>query len=55
MDQHFLKKKSSIIKLITLNTNEQEAIRDIVADLVACVVGMSSKYQHVVSSLGSEE
>jgi len=51
----FSKKKSSIIKLITLNTNEQEAIRDMVADPVACVVGMSSKYQHVVSSLGSEE
>ena len=51
----FLKKKSSIIKPTTLNTNEQEAIRGMVADPVACVVSMPPKYQHVVSSLGSEE
>jgi len=47
--------KSSIIKLTTLNTNEQEAIGGMVADPVACVVSMPPKYQHVVSSLGSEE
>jgi len=51
----FFKKKSSIIKPTTLNTNKQETIRDIVADSAACVVGMPPKYQHVVSSLGSEE
>jgi len=47
--------KSSIIKPTTLNTNEQEAIRGAVADPAACVVSMPPKYQHVVSSLGSEE
>ena len=47
--------KSSIIKPTTLNTNEQEAIGGAVADPTACVVSMPSKYQHVVSSLGSEE
>jgi len=47
--------KSSIIKPTTLNTNEQEAIGGTVADPVACVVSMPPKYQHVVSSLGSEE
>ena len=52
-DFSFLKKKSSIIKPTTLN--EQEAIGGMVADPVAYVVSMPSKYQHVVSSLGSEE
>jgi len=47
--------KSSIIKLTTLNTNEQKAIRGVVANSVVYVVSMSPKYQHVVSSLGSEE
>jgi len=47
--------KSLIIKPTTLNTNEQEAIGDIVVDPVACVVSMPPKYQHVVSSLGNEE
>jgi len=47
--------KSSIIKPTTLNTNEQEAIGGAVVDPAACVVSMSPKYQHVVSSLGSEE
>ena len=47
--------KSSIIKPTTLNTNEQEAIGGAVADPAACVVSMPPKYQHVVSSLGSEE
>jgi len=51
----FFKKKSSIIKPTTLNTNEQEAIGGMVADPAACVVSMPPKYQHVVSSLGSEE
>ena len=51
----FFSFKSSIIKPTTLNTNEQEAIRGTVADPVACVVSMPPKYQHVVSSLGSEE
>ena len=46
---------SSIVKPTTLNTNEQEAIRGAVADPVACVVSMPPKYQHVVSSLSSEE
>jgi len=48
-------KKSPIIKPTTLNTNEQETIRDMVTDPAACVVSMPLKYQHVVSSLGSEE
>jgi len=52
-EDYFLKKKSSIIKPTTLN--EQEAIRGMVADPVACVVSMPPKYQHVVSSLGSKE
>ena len=52
---NFFSFKSSIIKPTTLNTNEQEAIRGTVADPVACVVSMPPKYQHVVSSLGSEE
>ena len=47
--------KSSIIKPTTLNTNEQEAIGGAVADPAACVVSIPPKYQHVVSSLGSEE
>jgi len=47
--------KSSIIKLTTLNTNKQKAIRGIVANSMVYVVSMSPKYQHVVSSLGSEE
>ena len=47
--------KPSIIKPTTLNTNEQEAIGSTVADPVACVVSIPPKYQHVVSSLGSEE
>ena len=47
--------KSSIIKPTTLNTNEQEAIGGTVTDPAACVVSMSPKYQHIVSSLGSEE
>jgi len=47
--------KSSIIKPTTLNTNEQETIGGAVADPAACVVSMPPKYQHVVSSLGSEE
>ena len=47
--------KSSIIKLATLNTNEQEAIGSIVADPTAYVISIPSKYQHVVSSLNSEE
>ena len=47
--------KSLIIKPTTLNTNEQEAIGGMVADPMACVVSMPLKYQHVVSSLGSEE
>jgi len=37
--------KSSIIKPTTLNTNEQEAIGNTVADPVACVVNMPFKYQ----------
>jgi len=51
----FFFSKSSIIKPTTLNTNKQEAIRGMVADPVAYVVSMPPKYQHVVSSLGSEE
>ena len=52
----FLKKKSSIvIKPTTQDTNEQEAIGGTVADPAACVVSMPPKYQHAVSSLGSEE
>jgi len=51
----FIYFKSSIIKPTTLNTNEQEAIGGAVADPVACVISMPPKYQHVVSSLGSEE
>jgi len=51
----FFLKKLSIIKPTTLNTNEQETIGNTVADPVACVVSMPSKYQHVVSNLGSEE
>ena len=47
--------KSLIIKPTTLNTNEQKAIGGMVADPIACVVSMPLKYQHVVSSLGSEE
>jgi len=47
--------KSSIIKPTTLNTNEQETIGGMVADPAVCVVSMPSKYQHVVSSLGSEK
>jgi len=47
--------KSSIIKPTTLNTNEQEAIGGMVADPAACVISIPPKYQHVVSSLGSEE
>jgi len=47
--------KSLITKPTTLNTNEQEAIGGAVADPAACVVSMPPKYQHVVSSLGSEE
>jgi len=47
--------KSSIIKLTTLNTNEQEAIRSMVVDLIAYVISIPPKYQHVVSSLDSEE
>ena len=47
--------KSLIIKPTTLNTNEQETIGGAVADPAACVVSMPPKYQHVVSSLGSEE
>jgi len=35
-------------------TNEQEAIGGVTADPVACVVSMPPKYQHVFSSLGSE-
>jgi len=46
--------KSSIIKLTTLNTNKQKAIRGVVANSVVYVVSMSPKYQHVVSSLSSE-
>jgi len=51
----FFFKKSSIIKPTTLDINEQEAIGGAVANPVACVVSMPPKYQHVVSSLGSEE
>ena len=47
--------KSLIIKPTTLNTNEQETIGGMVADPAVCVVNMPSKYQHVVSSLGSEK
>jgi len=43
------------MKPTTLNTNKQKAIRDAMADSAACVVSMPSKYQHIVSSLGSEE
>jgi len=46
--------KSSIIKLTTLNTNKQKAIRGVVANSVVYVVSMSPKYQHIVSSLSSE-
>ena len=46
--------ESSIIKPTTLNTNEQEAIRGMVADPVACVVSIPPKYQ-LCSSLGSKE
>jgi len=51
----FLFSKPSIIKLTTLNTNEQEAIGGAVVDPAAYVVSMPPKYQYVVSSLGSEE
>ena len=51
----FFFKKSSIIKPTTLNTNEQEAIEGTVADPMAYIISMPPKYQHVVSSLGSEE
>jgi len=37
--------ESSIIKPTTLNTNEQEAIGNTVADPGACVVSMPPKYQ----------
>ena len=37
--------KSSIIKPTTLDTNEQEAIGNTVADPAACVVSMPPKYQ----------
>jgi len=37
--------ESSIIKPTTLNTNEQEAIGNTVADPAACVVSMPPKYQ----------
>jgi len=46
---------SSIIKLTTLNTNKQKAIEGTVADPAVYVISMPPKYQHVVSSLGSEE
>ena len=46
---------SSIIKLTTLNTNKQKAIKDAMADFAACIVSMPSKYQHIVSSLGSKK
>ena len=46
--------KSLIIKLTTLNTNKQKAIRGVVANSVVYVVSMSPKYQHIVSSLSSE-
>ena len=51
----FFKKKSSIIKPTTLNTNEQEVIGGMVADPAACVVSISPKYQYVINSLGNEE
>ena len=35
--------------------NKQETIRGMVADPAVCVVSMPPKYQHIVSSLGSEE
>jgi len=41
----FLKKKPSIIKLTTLNANEQKAIGNTVADPAVCVVSMPPKYQ----------
>jgi len=47
--------KSSIIKLTTLNTNEQETIGDMVVDPVAYVISIPPKYQYIVSNLGSEE
>ena len=37
--------ESSIIKPTTLDTNEQEAIGNTVADPAACVVSMPPKYQ----------
>jgi len=40
---------------IVINTNEQETIWGTVTDSVTCVVSIAPKYQHVVSSLGSEE
>jgi len=40
----FFKKKSSIIKPTILIANEQLAIRGAVANPVACIVSMPSKY-----------
>ena len=52
-DTLFLKKNHQL--QITLNTNEQDTIGSMVTDPVVCVVSILPKYQHVVSSLGSEE
>jgi len=51
----FFKKKSSIIKPTTLNTNEQKTIEGMVTDPVAYVISMPPKYQYIISSLGNEE
>ena len=53
MTDFFFKKKSSIIKLTTLNTNKQETIRGIVADPTAYVVSVelqSQGYKWIVST-----